>query len=149
MVGRSTKNKGDIVFGDTIIRNVAVELGIPESQVKAVYDFIFLHIRRLARSPKVFSIPLPSIGRLYYSSEKTKHQLSSREKNDMVSAKQKTYHNTQKQKVSRLEKELQKQSSDSSQVYTVHKKRSALRNFFYTKSMNLKELENEQNQGGI
>lgn len=137
--------KGDIVFSEDIIRNVAAKLGVPERKVKHVFDFLFLHIRKLSKEPDVFSIKIPLVGRLYFSSERMRLANIDKEKRDSVSKRQKATHKISKQKVETFEN-LYKDKAKGGYLRTVHKKRSNLNCFLYTKGMGIKQLEMSQNE---
>lgn len=137
--------KGDIVYSKTIVKNVAEKMGIDEKKVQHVFNFLFPFIRKLSRQPEVFSISLFGIGRVYMSTNRWKNVLLNREKYDRVSSRQRANHNRLKTKIVRCER-IFKEAGEGRTLYTVHKKRSSIANWFYTDKKTLLELETIQNE---
>jgi hypothetical protein len=136
---------GDIIYSDDIIKKVSEKMGIDEKKVRIIFNFIFSHIKQLARKPDVFSMPLKGIGRLYMCTERSKKVLLNREKYHQVSSRQRERHRELKAKINRMD-EIYKEESKGEFLYSVHKKRSSLANYFYNGKKTLKELEEEQNE---
>lgn len=136
---------GDIVYSERIIQNVAQKMGIEEIKVRHVFNFIFPFIKRLSRDPEVFSIHLYGLGRIYMCTERWKNVLLKRERYRTVSKRQRDNHRRLKAKVDLLEK-IFTEKANGGYLYTVHKKRASISNYFYTQKKTLQELEEEQNE---
>jgi len=137
--------KGDIVYSDQIIKNVAENMGIDEVKVRHVFNFLFPFIKNMSRDPEVFSINLHGIGRIYMCTERWRNILLTRERYNTVSKRQRENHRRLKAKIDLMDK-IYEDESKGSFLYTVHKKRASISNYFYTHKKTLKELEEIQNE---
>lgn len=138
--------KSDITFSKDIVKAVAKRTGFSEDKVKHVLDFMLFFIKKKAKEPNVYSVRIPFVGVLYMKTYALQMLLKEREKRNTVSKKSREIHVKLKEKVKRLHEEhekLQKEVGDI--VYTPHKYRRTLTNWYFTKRMTKQELEEYQN----
>jgi hypothetical protein len=137
---------GNIVYGDDIIVNVAKKLNVPEHVVRHVYHFLFPYIKQKAREEGVLTIPLKGLGNLYLSTYRLERVLKQREKHKQVSKRQRDHHRRMKRNIQRFNK-MYDEISNGKFVFTVHRRGSSLRKWFYNGKKSFEELEMFQNYG--
>jgi hypothetical protein len=114
--------------------------------VRHVFHFIFPHIKQLAREEGVLSIPMAHIGRLYLSTYKLEHTLKARERLNHVSKRQRDHHRMMKRNVEKFNK-IFEEVSKGQFIFTVHRRGSSLRKWYYNGKKSFEELEMFQNYG--
>ena len=130
--------KGDIAYSSDIIKETAKELGIPEEKVQHVLEFLIFYLKKLATSADVFAIYLPELGQIYQSIAYLKSTL-------ILFRKKKLLSESEENRVEKISEKIEKMESLIEKGYSPHKKRSKLRNNYFSTGKSLKELESMQN----
>ena len=151
MARKTTKlvrSYGGIAFDDDIILNVLEKTNYTEKQVVVVYNFLMQNIRKAIREPDRHMLLLPNIGPLYYKVEAARKyidKLKHMQKTQPLSA-------TQRERLLRFSKKIElfdeyfSEKTEGKSVFTRHKNKSFINNYFFRKGMTLKEVEEYQNQ---
>ena len=134
----SMRADSEITYSKDIVRIVAKKLDMPEEKVEHVLEFLIFYIKKLALLPNVFAIYLPEIGQMYLSAAYLKNAIIN------LSKKNRTEAEDEKLKVTK--EKLKLLDSLLEPGYSPHKKRSKIRNNYFSLGKGLKELEGIQNE---
>ena len=128
--------KKEVSFSSDIYKKVADKLDCTPEFVEENYKAILKILNGMAKDPEVGSIGLPGLGRMYFKMFHARNVANTIENR---------YPDTPIIKVLRdkadmIEKEVE------GEIYSKHKKRNRISNFFYTKKKSFQELEEFQNK---
>lgn len=145
---KRTKSWGDIAFDDDIILNVAEKTGFSEKQVQVVFHFIFFFIKKDIKNPDRHTLRLPHLGLLYIKVEYARHKIERIKKREENGG---TITRATKDRMERLQYQIDlfdeyyKKYTPEKSKFSVHKYRSTISAYAFTKGMSKAEIEELQN----
>lgn len=132
------RTKSDIAYSSDVIRDTAKELGISEEKVEHVLEFAIYYIKKLTLLPNIFSIYLPEIGQIYLSAAYLKNAIVNlKAKKELTPG--------EEIKLEAVQRKLELMESLIPTGYSPHKKRSKIRNNYFSLGKSLQGLEAIQN----
>lgn len=136
-----TNKPSDIAFTSDIVESIAKDLGVSKDYIEEHIDFIVHWIKKLTRDPKVLSIYIPNIGRMFFNFGRAYDDYVFFKKNEGDLS------NRRKEALDLMEKRMVyfEEEFKDFQGYNRHKKRSKLTNKHFNKGKNMRELEEWQN----
>lgn len=123
------------------IKDLAEEEGLDIYQAADVVDSIILYIKKLMREPDVATIRLRHVGRLYVALGILKNRRK------FYSGRRKSTNKKLEEALDAKIEMLDEHHEKYPYRYSRYKKMVNIKNFFLTKKMSYKELENYQNNG--
>lgn len=134
-----------ISFNKDIAKSAAEELGVSEKMVLYHIDFIVHRIRRLAAVPNITNIYLPHIGFFHWKWTEIKRIWDLLGNKGVLENKEERWSGMYTRLKDRMEF-LEKEGVFEHKGYMKHKRGIKIYKYFFTKKMNLKELEEWQNK---
>ena len=128
--------KQEVLYKKDVLEEVAKRLGLTYQEAEYNYKGLVHVMQEMMQDPKVATIIIPKIGKMYVRAGQLTHMRRAYQEKDI----------TPSTRVKKLFEKLENMENNPDMRRKSYYKRNKLNNFFFTNGLSRKEMEEQQNK---